>query len=445
MASETVSRTTRATLSGFALVGVLLAVLTGAGTDPAGAATLEPCQATNPTGPIVDLDGRLTLAPTARTRKVWKRSGIRQGLIAPASGLTGEPTFPVRAVKYGTSARVDLKGGLKVIRKNRTLQVRNLTARVPSGKPATLSASIAGRTVNFARVKGGKRTFDAATGELNRSGGARLTAAGAKLLNRRLGLAGKKRLRAGMAWGNFDLFALYKVTEVEDPTGEVPVVPPVKMEPSGALTVLSAATVKWFVRDSFINYVATGEGTRVEDGATADPPSGPDNLSYSFNFPFASGWTVPGVGESPEDSLIKGSGTVGFRYCHNTINFTASDPEIELDGDEDSRLIFDVNGTDGTPFPDQRAVMVKLIPSKAAAHSETDNGNGTTTVSYTKIPGYIPAEATGIFAGFYSAFDPTYVTEPQPACGGVPCTESTRPDRFGFLSVTYTHLNAGTR
>lgn len=423
---------TRAALYGFALVAVLLAVFVGFGSRPAlaGAATLEPCEATNPTGPIVELDGQLTLTPVRSTRRAWKRSGISQRVTRPASALTGRPTFPVTGVRYGKSARVKLGGGLRISHGRRAVRISDLMVVSPAGKPARIDGRLGRTRHTLFRVKAGKRTFNDASGKLSKVGSARLTAGGARVLNRNLRLR-RSRLKAGLVWGYMNLYSLYKVTQVDDPTGEVPEVPPEKERPIEAKTVASAATVKWFVRDSFINYVASGEGTRVEDGATADAPSGPDHLVYSFNFPFDSGWTVPEAIDSPENTVIRGTGLVGFRYCHNTINFTAASPVIEIDGDANSRLIFTVHGTDGTAFPEQPAVMVKLIPSRAQSHTVVDNMNGYSTVTWEKIPGYVPAEGTGIFAGFYPAFSPDYEGQPQ--------TE--RPDRFGYFSITYTFPN----
>lgn len=413
-------------LYGLALFAVLLSALVAYLAGPAGAAaaTLQPCDSTKPTGPIITLEGELTLEPRSATRQAFRGAGIRQVLVKPANGFTGRPVFPVGKVRYGKSPRIDLKGGITVVRKKRKAPLRSLHVLTKAGEPAYLRAEAGGRTINFLVVKGGKRGFDAKAGELSRVGTARLTGAGASYLNRRLGPA--RKLRAGTLWGAFTLFSIYKVTPVEDPTGEPPPIPPVKDRPIAAKDISTAATVKWYVRDTFINYVAAGDGTRVEDGATADPAVGQNGLSYSFNFPFATGWTVPeGVG-TPENTLIKGSGLVGFRYCDNTINFTASDPEIEIDGDANSRIIFHVNGTDGTAYPDQRAVMVKLIPSLAESRTVTDNA-GTTTVSFVKIPGFVPAEGTGIFADIYPAFSPEY--------DGL----DPRPDRFGFISLTYSY------
>ncbi len=420
----------RAGLYGLALVAVLLAAIVGfgAGPAPAGAATLEPCESTNPTGPIITLEGELTVEPGPATRWAWQKAGIRQKLIKPANSLNGRPEFPVRKVRYGKNPRIDLKGGIRLKSGKRQIVLRELHVMAAAGKPARLRASTGGRTINFLIVRGGKRKFESREGVLSRSGQARLTAAGAKLLNQRL-RPGRK-LRSGTSWGAFTLFSVYNVIEVEDPAGETPTVPPVKATPEDAETITGASTIKWYVRDSFIDYVASGQGTRVENGATADPPSGPNNLSYSYNFPFDAeslSWTRPDDGTSPESTLLRGKGTVGFRYCQNTINFTVTDPEIEIDGDDASRMIFHVNGTDGTAFPDQRAVTVKLLPSLAESRNSVDNEDGTRTVTYTRIPGFVPAEGTGLFAGLYPAFSPEFE-------GMDP-----RPDRFGYLSVTYTY------
>ncbi len=429
-----ISATTRAVRYGPALVVGLLAVTLGLvfGTGPttASAATLTPCSEAPPTGPIVEMDGEGTLAPTKATRKALRRSGVRQGLIRPASSLTGRPSFPVGSVAYGASSRIGLKGGIKLKRGRRVIQIKGLVATVPAAarKPAVIKARFGGGVRPLFQVKGGKRVRSVGTGELTaKKGTARLTAAAARVLNRKLGLKRKKKLKAKTSFGRFDLYSSYVVTEVEDPKGESPVPAPVKTQPAGSHPVVGATTIKWHVRDSWIDYVNTGAGTSVADGATADPPSGSKNLVYSFNFPFASGWTVPAAGGTSENTLIKGNGTIGFRFCEHTINFTVSDPEIELEGDEVSRLIFRVNGSDGTPFPDTRAVMVKLMPGNAAQRTEEDNGDGTTTVRFEKIPGFVPAEATGIFAGFYQPYDPGFASM------------NPRPDRFGFLDLTYTY------
>ena len=147
----------------------------------AGAATLEPCESTNPTGPIITLEGDLTLEPRQATRRALRLSGIRQVLVKPANGFTGRPVFPVGKVRYGKSPRISLKGGITLVRKKRRAPLRSLHVLSKPGKPAYLRARAGGRTITFLVVKGGKRKFVARKGQLSRIGAARLTAAGARL------------------------------------------------------------------------------------------------------------------------------------------------------------------------------------------------------------------------------------------------------------------------
>lgn len=417
-------------------MGLLAFLLTGlamtAVPSQAPAAELVPCEAEGPGGPIVTKSGQGTLETQRPGRRAMRRSGIRQSLIRPANNLTGRPTFPLGAVRYGARSRIGIKGGLRFRHRGRSLVARGLVAVIPDAKrrPAVVHARFGGGLKPLFRVRGGARNRNAEKGQLNfRNGRAVLTAAAARALNRKLRLKRKRKLRGGTRWARFDLNSTYFVTEPDNPEAETPEEPPVKPEPAGAVPVQGATTIKWHARDTWIDYVNSGAGSSVSDGATADPPSGQNNLVYSFNFPFSSGWTVPGSEATAVNALVKGTGTVGFRYCTNTINFTMSQPEIELDGDQASRIIFRVNGTDGTAFPDSRAVVIKLIPGQAESHATQDNGDGTTTVTYDRIPGFIPVEATGIFAGFYPSYSPDF--------DGM----DPRPDRFGFLSLTYTYPN----
>ena len=127
------------------------------------------------------------------------------------------------------------------------------------------------------------------------------------------------------------------------------------------------------MRESFIRYVNTGEGTSVFGGATADPPvlrpgaSAP--LTYTFHFPFASGWHDAGANPAdPADdtAAIGFSGAVRFLYSAHGIDLTTENPEIEIAGAR-SRAIFTVNDGKST----QRQVLVNLDLSRAAAITAT--------------------------------------------------------------------------
>jgi hypothetical protein len=169
----------------------------------------------------------------------------------------------------------------------------------------------------------------------------------------------------------------------------------VKSRPATARTV-TGATITWHVRDSFIRYMAAGEGTSASRGATAAAPEGDPPLVYAFQFPFAEGWCDPVSGAA----RIAFTGTVAFRYSEHEIDLVVNDPEVELDGPA-SRVIFRMTGSGDTDGANKRAVVETLDVSKAAA---TANGNA---FSYVRIPGAVPpGAASSVFAGYYLPGDP---------------------------------------
>jgi hypothetical protein len=385
-----------------------------AGSNAHGAA-LAPCPKP-PAGP--EYEGDATLVTGGALRSVLNGAGVRQELVRPANAFTGRPTFPVKSASMSPGrAKAGFGGALRLDPKHRgrTTRIGGFELQVRPGERPRVLATVAGRRVGLFNLSRGKARFDSASGVLNlRAGPARLTARASRIISSRLGLRGARALSPGRSWGTFSAF-VSRNKKVDDPEAETPVEPPLLARPDGAADI-SSATIKWRVRESFIRYVNVGTGTSVSGGATADPPEqigGTAPLVYSFNFPFSSGWTLPGG-----DTALYGSGTVGFRHCRNTINFTVSDPEVELKSSGISRLIFRVNGTDGTAFPDSRAVMVDLLPGAASVQ-----GNTTT---YSDIPAYVPQEATGIFANFY------------PPYPGDPNAPNADLSRFGSVTVSYT-------
>ncbi len=381
------------------------------------ATTLEPC----PTPPPAKrFEGEGSLVLSDGTRKVLRASGVRHRLISPANSFTGRPTYPVRnAGLAGARSTVSLSGGFRLEpRKGKAARISGLRLVFGRGKATVVKANVAGSRMRLFRIRGAKVSRNFKSGVLNlRGGSARLSRRASRRIASRTGSSEIRKLSAGRTWGRITVFAA-RNKKVEDPEAETPVEPAFLERPPGASDVTSA-TIKWRVRESFIRYVEVGAGTSVAEGASADPPEaigGTTPLTYSFNFPFADGWTEAG----PGSTAIHGSGKVGFRYCSNTINFTVAEPEIELNGDSDSRMIFRVDGTDGTAFPNSRAVMVQLIPSLATVTTE----GSTTTLS--DIPGYVPQAATGIFADFYPPFP-----------GSVDASGA-ELSRFGSVTVSYT-------
>jgi hypothetical protein len=396
------------------LAGLLIALVFWSAFS-AQAAALEPC----PKPPVAPkFEGEATLVPGAPLRGALRSAGLRQELVRPANAFTGRPTFPLSSASMSRGRAKATFGGairLKPAGRGRATRISRFELQIRPGQPPRVLATVAGRRLAFFELRRTRLNFNAVSGVLNlRAGPARLTNRASRLIRNRLGLRGSRALAPGRSWGAFSAF-VSRNDKVDDPEAETPVEPPLLARPDGA-TDIASATIKWRVRESFIRYVNVGTGTTVADGVSADPPEqiGPTApLVYSFNFPFASGWAAP-----DGDTAIYGSGTVGFRHCLNTINFTVSDPEIELKPSGVSRLIFRVNGTDGTAFPDSRAVMVDLLPGAA-----TVEGNTTTS---SNIPAYVPQEATGIFANFY------------PPYPGDPNAPNADLSRFGSLTVSYT-------
>jgi hypothetical protein len=168
--------------------------------------------------------------------------------------------------------------------------------------------------------------------------------------------------------------------------------PPVLARPASAVS-LTGASLTWRPRDSWIQYVNTGEGTSVFGGALNGPAEGSPPLVYSFHgFPFKGGWYDPPSGQA----AIYFNGGVGFRYSDHGIDFSTASPEIEINGGA-SRAIFIFNGADGTRYRNQRGVLVDLHP---AAIQKPPGGQ----VHYLDVPATIPADTgASVFAGLYSA------------------------------------------
>jgi hypothetical protein len=175
---------------------------------------------------------------------------------------------------------------------------------------------------------------------------------------------------------------------------------PKAVAPPGASAIVGA-TIDWQVRESFIRYIGTGEGTSVSGGATADPPvllpGASAALSYGFHFPFASGWHDDGPDPTDladDSALVRFAGAVRFQYSGHGIDLTTAEPEIEIAGAK-SRAIFSIADS-GKPA--QRQVLVNLDLSRAAAVKVAGN-----SFTYERVPGAIPSgTATSTFAGFYA-------------------------------------------
>jgi Htaa len=182
--------------------------------------------------------------------------------------------------------------------------------------------------------------------------------------------------------------------------------PPLLARPATAVTV-GSVRISWSPRDSWVRYVssgtAAGDGVVPGIGATGvestasgcpdRPGTSSTALDYTINFPAKESWYDPLSGEAG----LYGTGNVAFRYTAHTINLTAAEPEIEIDGSA-SRAIFRFSGSGGTPYPNQRVALETL--ETAGRPTVTDEGK---TLTYDLMRGELTESGEKVFAGFYPA------------------------------------------
>ena len=176
--------------------------------------------------------------------------------------------------------------------------------------------------------------------------------------------------------------------------------PKVPKKPAGAAPIVRAE-LTWHVRESFVRYLAAGEGARAtgatKPGAAVTTPETDVPLVYDFSFARrAGGWRDPDTGRA----RVLGRGGVLFSYAGHGIRLTASDPEVELRG-ASSRVVFKVRDGAGKAV---RTVLFKLDLAKAVSSSVSADGR---TFRYEQVPGVVPGgTAATVFNGFYQPGEP---------------------------------------
>lgn len=314
--------------------------------------------------------------------------------------------------------RITLRAGRG--RAARSVTLRGWRAQVRTGT-TTLSA-VAGRrrrTVLSAAVTARKLTLDSTTGAVElRRVALRLTRGGARLLRTRLAL---DELKAGK------LGTLRVAARLGGATGgrggrggsgsggggtggggggptppgctpgfssrPPPEAPPPLARPAVGATDVSSATLIWRPRESFVQYVASGEGATASDGASAGPEEvvagNSARLVYSFGFTLKPGsWYHAASGTAG----LLAQGTVRFSYSGHGIDITVKDPEIEINGGR-SRAIFTFVGRDCTVISNVRGVMLDLRPNAP--------GGAPPAYDYGQISATITDAGSQMFSGFY--------------------------------------------
>lgn len=372
--------------------------------------------------------GHATLALNGAGAKALRAAGARIAPFGAATGGSRQVVVPIRAGLVGSTATV-LRFGGGIVLRNGDRRARLGALRLTLGPRTGLAGKVGGKNMGVFRVlPGGRRTIDATRGSVRLENlRLKLTRPAAQLLAKQLHLADPSSPRPqkpGLCTGFCGLGGVFGVLSGFDEglaTGEAPAADqgpeqsgcplpsgagpapesplPVAARPAGAVDV-TAATLSWDVRDSFVRYVNSGEGTSVFGGATAGPSEVRAGtslpLTYTFGFPFAGGWHDSGADPGPADdrAAIYFGGGVRFLYSDHEIDLRTGAPEIELAGTS-SRAIFAVAEGEAAA---ERQVIVNLDLGRAAAVSTAAGA-----VTYERVPGAIPAgTASSVFGGFYA-------------------------------------------
>ncbi len=343
------------------------------------------------TATTVTLDG-----PAAATLRA---QGVRFVAIPPATLKGKDLQLPTRSFAGSTMTH---SGGLQLRgRPGRTLALTSV--RRTAGRRPLLTVMLAGRRASLARLS----SATAPTMTVN--------AVTAEVIRRRLGLSraprgrlGSLRTVAGALSGPST-----PTTTTPSPGSTATPTSPTTPEP-GKKTVCAAAapgsapgparptrpatardvvtgSLTWHVRDSFTDYIASGEGTSAVDGAVAAAPSGSPPLAREFSFPFRDGWVDPVSGAA----AVRFTGCVRFTYAAHGIAIEAQEPEIEL-APGAARAVYRFSGASAKAG---RSVLGDLTWAAPATSGETRTWN--------QIPAKIPVGAAdSVFAGFYFPGDP---------------------------------------
>jgi hypothetical protein len=355
--------------------------------------------------------------------KQLRAAGVRIVPVKPARGGNRQVVLPVAAGLAGKTTLLRQRGSILLERGQRKVRLSRLTVRL-RGKHGVVEGRLGRREIDlFQILKGGRRKIDASAGSVRLARlKIKLTKRASRKIRRRLGLERRGPLRFGRLFSNLAGTArngggsgggtgqptaagagpaAQTGCPLPRSAGGVPESsPPLKAVPAGSDSIVAAA-LNWHVRESFIRYIATGQGTTPIGGATAAPavtlPGTSEALSYDYGFPFANGWHHAGAdpADPADDSAaVYFTGGLAFSYRQHGIDLTASNPEIELDGAA-SRAIFAVSDNGGTP---ERQVLIGLDLANAAGVSVSGS-----TYTYDRVPGAIPAgAASSTFAGFYT-------------------------------------------
>lgn len=347
--------------------------------------------------------GTVKIKLDKRASKSLRRSGVTLAATGAAGSRGRTLRIPVRAGTVGSSAQLSNRGGLKLVarpsgERKRSARLSKLRTVLADGR-GYVTAHLRGQQVTLLAIGAiDDFAYDPLNGHVDLAGTrVRFDPATAATLAGRLGV---ERLRTRL--GRLSIAA------TGTPAPEEQAEATVRSRPATAEDVLDA-TLTWRARPSWVDYLhAAGAqgGTSTSAGASDGPaeviPPSTTARVYQYDFPFASGW----YDSASETANLAFDGTVTFfkLIAPFNLDLDASNPVIELGGSE-PRALATLNGRqNNADQQNRRAVTVDL--DQSAVTPTVSPGPGTTTYTWTAIPGLVPAGATAWpIAGYYQPGD----------------------------------------
>lgn len=312
--------------------------------------------------------------------------------------------LPVRrGAVSGSKTTIQHDGALVLRRGSRRVTLRSL--RTTLARSSSISALVGSRRVTVFKVAGGTTSESSSTGSVTRRGAwVTLTRAGGRLLKSKLEL---RRAPSGR-FGTATIRTVPGATTTtpatpatpgmpapgQTPVSQAPTAPPTTVERPVTATEVSASSLQWHVRESFVKYLSAAEGATAIEGATPGAPTGEPPLVYDFGFVPGGGWWDGAAGTAE----LRFTGGVQFRYSGHGIDLRASAPQVVQTGAAEARVSFVVtDAAAGTPG--RRADLVRLDLA-AATRTPAAEGKGETVA---QAPATLTADGAAVLAGFYPA------------------------------------------
>lgn len=361
------------------------------------------CALAGSAGAVPASDGDTLSIPLGKKGSGLRVRGVKIVATSPAKLRGSSLVLPVTDVTSPGLNRSQLivRGGFTLRSGKRRVAVKGLLLTLKSGRVSVTAKVGRSRLAIFSGAADASTAITFSPAALNLAvGKLSLTKRAAATLKKSLANRRLRPSRLGKATARASAFIAPFVPGPNNPSNaELPEAAAPLARPGTAVDITSAS-VRWWVRDSWVTYLSEGSFEPQEIlPATAYPPQteashacpdGGGNPTaehlYSFNLPFLSGW----FDDASDTAAIYLQGGVRFYRPDRGIDITAIDGELELNGSA-SRSVFKFS--EAGEYTNKRGLLGALL---LGGYVPTPGGPNNFRVQ-------LPASAAeGVFAGQYS-------------------------------------------